>query len=72
MALTRLLWVGLLCVIGVYPDHTHFLSNLDNFGSGSVPCILFWYPILCVLSSFAIILKGKSELVALNALYACY
>ena len=31
---------------------------------------LFWYALLCVLSSFAIILKRKRELVAL--LLLCY
>ena len=49
-------------MVEVFPDPTHILSNLDNFSSGSVPCLLFWYPILCVLSSFAIILKEKSEM----------
>ena len=33
---------------------------------------LFWYALLCVLSSFAIILKRKRELVALHLLsYRC-
>ena len=62
MALTQLLWVGLL---GVFPDRSHFLSKLDHFSSGFVPCLLFWHPLLCVRSSFAIIMKGKSEIVAL-------
>ena len=65
MVLTQLLWVGLLCVILVFPDRTHFLSKLDNFSSGSVPCLLFWHPLLCVRSTFVIILKGKSKMVAL-------
>ena len=65
MVRTQLLWVGLLCVIVVFPDPTHFLSKLDNFSSDSVPCLLLWHPLLCVCSSFAIILKGKSEMVAL-------
>ena len=28
--------VGLQCVIVVFSDHTHLLSKLDNFRSGSV------------------------------------
>ena len=38
-----------------------------------VRCLsLFWYALLCVLSSFAIILKGKRELVAMLSLsYGC-
>ena len=58
MVLTQFLCVELLCVIVVFPDPTHFLSKLDNFSSGSVPWFLFWHPLLCVRSSFAIILKG--------------
>ena len=38
-------WVGLQCVIVVFPDHTHLL--------------------FCIISSFAIILMGKRELIAL-------
>ena len=29
-------WVGLQCEIEAVPDHTHELSKLDNFRSGSV------------------------------------
>ena len=38
-----------------------------------VRCLsLFWYALLCVLSSFAIILKRKRELVAMLSLsYGC-
>ena len=32
---------------------------------------LFWYALLCILSSFAIILKRKRELVALLLSYRC-
>ena len=39
---------------------------------GALCLSLFWYALLCVLSSFAIILKRKRELVALLLLsYGC-
>ena len=47
VVLTQLLWVGLLCVIVVFPDPTHFLSKLDNFSSGSVLCLFFASITLC-------------------------
>ena len=51
----------------------YFLILLTFFlNSESMSCLLFLYPILCVLSSFAIILQGKCKMVALNGLYACY
>ena len=57
--------VGSQCVIVVFSYHTHLLSKLDNIRSGSVLGHCLWYVLLCVLSSFAIILTRKREFVAL-------
>ena len=38
---------------------------------GVCNCSMFWCALLCFHSSFAIILMGKSELVALLSLYSC-
>ena len=50
MALPRLAvpWIGLQCVIVVFPDHAH---------------LNFCYAVLSVLSSFAAILPRKRELI---------
>ena len=48
-------WGCLRFVIVVFPDHTHLLFLCWS---------MFCYALLCVLSSFAIILTRKRELVA--------
>ena len=60
-------WVGLQCMIVVFPDHSHLLFIYCLMG---VLCLsLFWYALLCILSSFAIILKRERGLVAFLCFY---
>ena len=57
----KMIWIGLSCVIVVFPDHTHLLSKLDLFRSGSI--LYHCFSMLCVICSFSFILNR--ELVAL-------
>ena len=64
-------WVGLQCVIVVFPDHTHFLIYCLMYFLlfvGVLCLYLFCYALLCVITNFAIILKRKIKLVALLVL----
>ena len=58
---------GLQCMIVVFPDRSHLLFIYCLM---VVLCLsLFWYALICILSSFAIILKRERGLVALLCLY---
>ena len=66
-------WGCLRFVIVVFPDHTHLLFLIYCPLFEGVLCLsLFCYALLCVRSSFAIILKRQRNLVALQVLsYRC-